>query len=224
MAENQIQELLATARPRVGKGAARATRREGNVPAVIYGDKKAPESIALNHNELVRLIRRGHFMASVFDIKVDGRSVRALPRDIQFDPVKDQPVHVDFQRIAADGRIRLAVPVELINEDKSPGMRRGGVLNIVRHEIEIFCPAASIPSGIEVDLTGADIGSSIHISAVKLPEGVEPTITDRDFTIVTIAGSAAAKSDADEDEGAGEEAAGGQAAAGDERADDEDED
>lgn len=205
MADSQIQELLATARPRVGKGAARATRREGNVPAVIYGDKKAPEAIALNYNELVRLIRRGHFMASVFEIKVDGRSVRALPRDIQFDPVKDLPIHVDFQRIAGDGRIRLSVPIELINEDQSPGMRRGGVLNIVRHEIEVFCPADRIPTSLEIDLTGHDIGSSIHISAVTLPEGVEPTITDRDFTIVTIAGSAAAKSEAEDEEDVGEE-------------------
>lgn len=207
MAENQIQELLATVRPRVGKGAARATRREGKVPAVIYGDKKTPETIAVDYNELVRLLRRGGFMSSVFDIKVEGRSVRALPRDVQLDPVKDLPVHIDFERVAGDGRIRISVPVELINEDKSPGMKRGGVLNIVRHEVEVFCPAESIPDSIQVDLDGAEIGSSIHISSVKLPEGVEPTISDRDFTIVTIAGSAAARSDA---EGAeeGEEAAG----------------
>lgn len=222
MAESQIQELLATARPRVGKGAARATRREGNVPAVIYGDKKAPEAIALNYNELVRLIRRGHFMASVFEIKVDGRSVRALPRDIQFDPVKDLPIHVDFQRIAGDGRIRLSVPIELINEDQSPGMRRGGVLNIVRHEIEVFCPADRIPTSLEIDLTGHDIGSSIHISAVTLPEGVEPTITDRDFTIVTIAGSAAAKSEAEDEEDVGEEGVDEEAAADEENEAEED--
>lgn len=206
MAESQIQELLATARPRVGKGAARATRREGSVPAVIYGDKKAPEPIALNFNELTRHLRRGHFMASVFDIKVDGRSVRALPRDVQLDPVKDLPMHVDFQRVAGDGRIRLSVPVELINEDQSPGMRRGGVLNMVRHDVEVFCPADQIPTSIEVDLAGAEIGSSIHISAVKLPQGVEPTITDRDFTIVTVAGSAAARSDAEDEEGGEAEA------------------
>lgn len=208
MATSQIQELLATARPRVGKGAARATRREGSVPAVIYGDKKSPETIALNFNDLVRLIRRGHFMSSVFDIKIDGQSIRALPRDIQFHPVKDTPLHVDFQRVGGDGRIRVSVAIELINEDKSPGMRRGGVLNIVRHDVEVFCPADQIPDSIQVDLNGADIGSSIHISSVTLPAGVEPTITDRDFTIVTIAGSAAARSDADgeEEDGDGDRA------------------
>lgn len=200
MADSQIQELLATARPRVGKGAARATRREGSVPAVIYGDKKTPEPIALNFNDLLRLIRQGQFMSSVFDIKLDGQSVRALPRDIQFHPVKDTPLHVDFQRVGGDGRIRVSVPIELINEDKSPGMRRGGVLNIVRHDVEIFCPAEQIPDSIQIDLDGADIGTSIHISSVKLPDGVEPTITDRDFTIVTLAGSAAAKSEADDEE------------------------
>jgi len=200
MADSQIQELLATARPRVGKGAARATRREGSVPAVIYGDKKTPEPIALNFNDLLRLIRHGQFMSSVFDIKLDGQSIRALPRDIQFHPVKDTPLHVDFQRVGGDGRIRVSVPIELINEDKSPGMRRGGVLNIVRHDVEIFCPAEQIPDSIQIDLDGADIGTSIHISSVKLPDAVEPTITDRDFTIVTLAGSAAAKSDADGEE------------------------
>lgn len=196
MATSQIQELLATARPRAGKGAARAVRREGKVPAVIYGNKETPETIAVDNNELIRLLRRGHFMSSVFDIKLDGRTVRALPRDIQFDPVKDFPIHVDFQRVAADGRIRIAIPVEIINEDKSPGMKRGGVLNMVRHEVEVFCPADRIPAALEIDLNGVEIGTSIHISAIALPEGVTPTITDRDFTVVTIAGSAAAKSDA----------------------------
>lgn len=208
MAENQIQELLATARPRAGKGAARAVRREGRIPAVIYGAKKDPETIAINSNELLRLLRRGHFMTSVFDIKVDGRSVRALPRDIQFDPVKDLPIHVDFQRVAADGRIRISVPVVIINEEQSPGMKRGGVLNMVRHEVEVFCPDNHIPSAIEVDIAGVEIGTSIHISSVKLPEGVTPTITDRDFTVVTIAGSAAARSDAGEGEEAGDGEAG----------------
>ncbi|MCB1510890.1 MAG: 50S ribosomal protein L25/general stress protein Ctc [Hyphomicrobiaceae bacterium] len=196
MATSQIQELLATARPRAGKGAARAVRREGKVPAVIYGNKETPETIAVDNNELTRLLRRGHFMSSVFDIKLDGRTVRALPRDIQFDPVKDFPIHVDFQRVAADGRIRIAIPVEIINEDKSPGMKRGGVLNMVRHEIEVFCPADRIPATLEIDLAGVEIGTSIHISAIALPEGVTPTITDRDFTVITVAGSAAAKSDA----------------------------
>jgi large subunit ribosomal protein L25 len=215
MADNQIQELLATARPRAGKGAARQVRREGKVPAVIYGDKKDPETIAVDYNEVIRLLRRGGFMSSVFDIKVEGRSVRALPRDIQFDPVKDLPLHIDFQRVAGDGRIRISVPVEVINEEKSPGMRRGGVLNMVRHEVEVFCPADAIPSSLVIDLDGVEIGTSIHISAIKVPEGVEPTITDRDFTVATVAGSAAARSDADSEESAGEAGEGGGDGGGD---------
>lgn len=215
MADSQIQELLATVRPRAGKGAARATRREGKVPAVIYGDKKDPETIAVDYNEVIRLLRRGGFMSSVFDIKVEGRSVRALPRDIQFDPVKDLPLHIDFQRVAGDGRIRISVPVEVINEEKSPGMRRGGVLNMVRHEVEVFCPADAIPSSLVIDLDGVEIGTSIHISAIKVPEGVEPTITDRDFTVATVAGSAAARSDADSEESAGEAGEGGGDGGGD---------
>ena len=132
MAESRILEIQATARPRAGKGAARAERRAGRVPAVIYGDKKDPETIALEFHELLRLLKRGGFLSSVFDIKFDGKSVRALTRDVQFDPVKDLPIHVDFQRVGGDGRIRVAVPIAIINEDKSPGMKRGGVLNIVR--------------------------------------------------------------------------------------------
>ena len=194
-----IVDIEATARPRAGKGAARAVRREGKIPAVIYGDKKEPETIAVDHPTLVKLLNQGGFLSSVFNIKVDGRSNRVLPRDIQFDPVKDKPIHVDFQRVPGDGTIRVAVPVVFLNEETSPGLKRGGVLNIVRHEVEVNCPADAIPSGIEVDLGEADIGDSIHISAVKLPNGVTPTITDRDFTVVTVAGAAAARSEADEE-------------------------
>ncbi|HUS95734.1 MAG TPA: 50S ribosomal protein L25/general stress protein Ctc [Hyphomicrobiaceae bacterium] len=200
MAESQISELLATVRPRAGKGAARAARRDGKVPAVVYGDKKESEAIAVDYNDVVRLLRRGELLSNVFDIKVDGRSVRALTRDVQFDPVKDLPLHIDFQRVAADGRIRVMVPVEVINEEIAPGIKRGGMLNMVRHEVEVYCPADNIPESLIIDLTGGEIGDSFHISAVKLPEGVSPTITDRDFTIVTLAGSAAARSEADEDE------------------------
>ena len=205
MADAGIREIQAAARPRAGKGAARAVRREGNVPAVIYGDKKEPETIAIDGNELVKMLRRGGFLSSVFDIKYDGKTVRALTRDVQFDPVKDTPIHVDFQRVGGDGRIRVMVPIELINEEQSPGMKRGGVLNIVRREVEVLCPADKIPENLIVDLDGVEIGTSIHISSVKLPDDVAPTITDRDFTVVTIAGSAAAKSDAsNEEDGGGE--------------------
>lgn len=197
MAEAGIQEIQATVRPGAGKGASRAVRREGKVPAVIYGDKKTPETIAIDFNEVVRLINRGVFLSHVFDITFDGRTIRALTREVQVDPVKDMPLHVDFQRVGEDGRIRVMVPIEVINEDKSPGVKRGGVLNIVRREVEVFCPADHIPENFVIDLDGVEIGTSIHISAIAMPDGVSPTITDRDFTVVTIAGSAAAKSAAD---------------------------
>jgi len=202
-----IVDIEATARPRAGKGAARAVRRAGKIPAVIYGDKKEPETIALDQPTLAKLLVKGGFLSSVFNIKIDGRSNRVLPRDIQFDPVKDLPIHVDFQRVSGDGSIRVAVPVIFLNEETCPGLKRGGVLNIVRHEVELNCPADAIPAQIEVDLVTVDIGDSIHISSVNLPNGVEPTITDRDFTIATLAGSASARSDADGEGGeAGEEA------------------
>ena len=202
-----IDEIEATARPRAGKGAARAVRREGRIPAVIYGDKKEPETIAIDQPTLIKLLNRGGFLSSVFDIKIAGRSNRVLPRDIQFDPVKDLPIHVDFQRVSGGGAIRVSVPVAFLNEEICPGLKRGGVLNIVRHEVELNCPADAIPAQIEIDLSEADIGDSIHISAVKLPNGVTQTITDRDFTVVTLAGSASARSDSDGEDGeAGEEA------------------
>jgi len=186
---SEIIALKATARPRAGKGAARQARREGNIPAVIYGDKQTPEIIALEFNELWKQFLRGQFTLSVFDIDIAGKSkVRVIPRDVQLDPVKDFPVHVDFLRIGKDGIIRVAVPVRFINESLSPGLKRGGVLNIVRHEIEVFCPYDRIPAAFEIDLDGVEIGRSIHISSVNLPEGVSPVISNRDFTIATIAG------------------------------------
>jgi len=215
MAESGIPEIQATARPRAGKGAARAVRREGKVPAVIYGDKKEPETIALDFNELVKMLNRGGFLSSVFDIQFAGKTVRALSRDVQVDPVRDFPIHVDFQRVGGDGRIRVMVPIEIVNEDISPGMKRGGVLNIVRREVEVMCPADQIPDSIVVDLDGVEIGTSIHISAINLPANVAPTITDRDFTVLTVAGSAAAKSESGEDEEGEDQApAEGEAAAG----------
>jgi large subunit ribosomal protein L25 len=182
-------ELKATARPRGGKGAARQARREGKVPAVIYGDGQPPETIALDYNELWKQVLKGHFTSTVFEVEVDGKKNRVIPRDLQVDPVKDQPIHVDFLRIGKDGRIRVEVPVRFVNEALSPGLKRGGVLNIVRHDIEVTCPYDRIPAFFEVDLTGLEIGRSVHISAIKLPEGVAPTIKDRDFTVATIAGA-----------------------------------
>jgi large subunit ribosomal protein L25 len=184
-------ELKATARPRAGKGAARAVRREGKIPAVIYGDKKDPETIALDENELWKTVTKGKFLSSVFQITIDGRKLRVLPRDVQLDPVKDRPLHVDFQRVASDGMIRVKVPVKFTNELLSPGLKRGGVLNVVRHDVEVICPAEAIPAAFEFNLEGLEIGKSIHISAITMPPNVRPTITNRDFTVATIAGSSA---------------------------------
>ena len=195
----QTNEIKASARPRGGKGAARAVRREGLVPAVIYGgDEKTAETVALDHNELFKLIRRGRFLSTVFDIDVGGKKTKAIPREVQLDPVKDLPIHIDFQRIGSDNRVRIGVPMRFVNEASSPGLKRGGVLNIVRREVEVWAPADKIPEYFEADLEGLEIGRSIHISAVKLPEGVRPTIADRDFTIATIAGAAAMKPEGDE--------------------------
>jgi large subunit ribosomal protein L25 len=182
-------ELKASVRERGGKGAARQTRREGKVPGVIYGDGQPPQTITLDYNELWKQVLKGHFTSTVFELVVDGTKNRVIPRDVQVDPVKDQPIHVDFLRIGKDGLIRVEVPVRFVNDAMSPGLKRGGVLNIVRHDIQVTCPYDKIPAFFEVDLTGLEIGRSIHISAIKLPDGVQPTIKGRDFTIATIAGA-----------------------------------
>ena len=184
-------EIVASARPRAGKGAARHVRREGKVPGVIYGDNKETQIIAIDDNSLRKVIARGKFLTTVFEINVDGKKSRVIPRDVQLDPVKDFPLHVDFQRIGVGSRLRVNVPVKFINELASPGLKRGGVLNIVRHDVEVTCPADKIPAFFEFDLTGLEIGRSIHISATTLPDGVKTAIKDRDFTIATIAGAKA---------------------------------
>jgi len=211
----QANVIKASARATSGKGAARAVRRTGHVPGVVYGgDEATADAIQLDANDLFILIKRGRFLSTVFDIEVGGRTLKAIPRDVQLDPVKDFPLHVDFQRIGKDNRVRVGVPVRFINEALSPGLKRGGVLNIVRHDIEVWCPADKIPDHFEVDLTGLAIGRSVHISAVALPEGVKPTIIDRDFTIATIAGSGGK----DEDEAAPVAAGVAAAPAGDAKA------
>jgi large subunit ribosomal protein L25 len=168
------------------------------VPGVIYGENREPETIALDQNELWKLLQRGRFLATVFDVNVDGKKDRVLARDIQLDPIKDRPIHVDFLRVAPTSRVRVNVPVRFINEALSPGLKRGGVLNIVRREIEVTCPASSIPETFEVSLEGLEIGRSVHISAVKLPDNVRPTILNRDFTVATIAGAASMKPEEEE--------------------------
>ena len=194
---SEAYELKAEARERVGKGSSREIRRNGKVPAVIYGDKQAPISITLDYKEIYYKIHGGGFMTTIATINVDGKKIQVLPKDYQLDPVRDFPMHVDFLRVGRNTVVTVEIPVHFLNEEKSPGIKRGGVLNIVRHQIEATCPATSIPDYIEVDLTGTDIGDSIHISAIKLPDDVTPTITDRDFTVATIAAPAGLKSEED---------------------------
>ncbi len=188
--------LSAETRERVGKGASRALRREGRVPAVIYGNKQDPVSIHLEEKALMKALMTGHFMNSVVMIEGAGKSaIRTLPKDVTFDVVTDRPVHVDFLRISAHATVTVAVPVVFLNEEAAPGLKKGGVLNVVRHELELVCDASSIPDQIEIDVTGMEVGDSLHISAVTLPKGVESAITDRDFTIATVVAPSALKSE-----------------------------
>jgi large subunit ribosomal protein L25 len=186
--------LPAEARERAGKGASRALRREGRTPAVIYGGKEEPTLIHVEQKELVRQLMTGHFMNSIVNIEIGGKTVRTLPKDVAFHPVTDRPTHVDFLRMTGDSKVEVQVPVVFVNEDASPGLRKGGVLNIVRHELELLCPNADIPDEIQIDVTGREIGDSIHISDVTLPKGVTSVITDRDFTIATVIAPSGLKS------------------------------
>ncbi|MGO9170547.1 MAG: 50S ribosomal protein L25/general stress protein Ctc [Rhodomicrobium sp.] len=194
----ELIELKATAREGTGKLANRALRAQKMVPGVVYGGEQGPANVALEYKLVWQHYQTGHFLQTVFLLNVDGKQERVLPRDVQVDPVRDFPIHVDFMRVSRSSRIHVEVPVHFVNEEASPGLKRGGALNIVRHEIELSCPADAIPESITVDLAGLDIGDSVHISAVKLPEGVTPVIADRDFTVATIAGAAAARSEAAE--------------------------
>lgn len=189
----RIVQLKAAKRDRAGKGAARAVRREGRVPGVVYGDKQEPQVVSLGYVDVFQQVQTGRFLSTLVDLEVDGTTVRTIPRAVQFDPVRDFIIHADFLRLGAGARITVEVIVQFRNAEASPGIKRGGVLNVVRHEVELSCPADSIPEEIVVDLTGLDIGDSVHISSVSLPEGATPTITDRDFTIATIASPAGLK-------------------------------
>ncbi|MBP1845314.1 large subunit ribosomal protein L25 [Rhizobium petrolearium] len=196
-------ELKAEARERVGKGSSRELRRNGFIPAVIYGDKQAPLAIALSTNEVTKRIHAGGFMTTIATIDVNGQKIQVLPKDYQLDPVRDFTMHVDFLRVSGDTDVTVEVPVHFVNEEKS-AVKIGGVLNIVRHAVEFHCPANAIPEFITVDLTGAKIGDSIHISAVNLPKGVRPVIADRDFTIATIVAPAGGVEEAQEETSASE--------------------
>ena len=183
---SQAYELKAELRERVGKGSSRELRRNGLIPAVIYGDKQEPLAISLPVKEVTQRIHAGGFMTTVATIAVGGKKISVLPKDYQLDPVRDFTMHVDVLRVGANTEVNVQVPVHFVNETKAPGIKIGGVLNIVRHEVELHVPADKIPEFLTVDLTGAKIGDSIHISHVKLPEGARPVIGDRDFTIATI--------------------------------------
>ena len=187
--------LPAETRERAGKGASRALRRDGRVPAVVYGGKEEPLAIHVEEKELVRQLMTGHFFNSIVEVEVGGKKVRTLPKDVAFHPVTDRPLHADFLRLAKGATVHVNVPVVFINEEKSPGLKRGGVLNVVRHELELVCAADKIPDEITIDVTGFDVGESVHISNVSLPAGSESAITDRDFTIATIVAPSALKSE-----------------------------
>ncbi len=181
-------QFEAKKREATGRGAARAVRREGQVPAVMYSQKMEPVSFSLAENVLTREYNKGAFTSKLVEITLDGKKYFALPRDVQTHPVSDRIEHADFLQVDASSEIRVHVPVKVLNADKSIGLKRGGALNIVRHTVEMICKPDTIPSRIEVDVKDAEIGDSIHISAIKLPEGVKPVIQDRDFTLVTVAG------------------------------------
>jgi large subunit ribosomal protein L25 len=203
----EIPDLVAEARAGTGKGAARQTRRDGNVPGIVYGDGKEPVSLSFDFNKLLTQLRKGRFMSTLWNLKVEGQDdVRVICRGVQRDVVKDLPIHIDFMRLRRTSKVNLFIPVEFINEDKCPGLRKGGTLVTVRNEVEMVVTAGDIPDHLTVDLEGVDLGTSIHISSVKLPEGAKATI-DRDFVIANIAAPSALRAESDDAEGEEAEAA-----------------
>ena len=196
--------LPAETRDRAGKGASRELRRDGRVPAVVYGQKQEPLSIHVEEKLLSKMLSTGHFMNSVVMIDVAGKPTRTLPKAVDFHPVSSRPIHVDFLRISEHTKVNVAVPMRFDNEDASPGLKRGGVLNVVQHEIELTCDAAHIPDEIHVPLDGLEIGDSIHIGQVKLPDGVVPANSEEDFTVATIVAPSAMKAEEEETAAEGE--------------------
>ena len=180
-----VKQIQAVARDRAGKGAARAVRRQGQVPAVIYGGGEGPETIAIDFNEAKQLIFAGHFLTTVFEIDVAGRKTRAIPREYQLDPVKDVPIHVDFLRLAEGQSIKVVVPVHVVGQGQSPGVKRGGTLQIVEHTVELLVPSDAIPDYVEASVAELDIGSSVHLADIALPQGARP-ISQENVTLVTV--------------------------------------
>lgn len=188
----ELAVIPAKSREANGTGGARAVRRTGDVPAVIYGEGGGKSrAISISFRDMEKPYNTGRFTSTLFLLDVEGEKIRVIPREVQVDPVTDRPIHADFQRLIPGTSIRLFIPVHFNNHADSPGLKRGGVLNIVRHEIEFFCPSETIPQFIEVDLTGMDIGDSLHISKIKLPTGLVPVIRSRDFTVATVAAPSA---------------------------------
>ncbi|MGY6568742.1 MAG: 50S ribosomal protein L25/general stress protein Ctc [Salinarimonas sp.] len=202
---SDMKKLSAVARDRVGKGAARAIRRQGMIPAVVYGTGQPPKAIAIQFKEAKKLIYDGGFMTTMFEIDIEGDKERVIPRDYQLDPVKDMPIHIDFFRVAKGQTVTVEVPVHFLNQETCVGIKRGGTLNVVRHTVELYVPADAIPDAIEIDIKSLDMGDSLHISAVTLPQGCSPVIQDRDFTIATIATPAGFKEEAEGGEAEGGE-------------------
>jgi large subunit ribosomal protein L25 len=180
------KQLAAVARNGIGKGAARSVRREGRVPGVIYGGGEAPEPISVDYKDLNKLVYAGHFLTTIFELDLAGRKERVLPRDYQLDVVNDRPLHVDFLRLKAGSRVRIQTPVHVKNQELSPGIKKGGAINLVLHSIELWAPADAIPESITIDLAGLDFHDSVHLSTITLPEGCKPINTKTDLTIVTI--------------------------------------
>ena len=180
-----VKQIQAVARDRAGKGAARAVRRQGQVPAVMYGAGQPAQAIALDFNQTKQLIFSGHFLTTVFEIEVDGQKTRAIPRDYQLDPIRDFPVHVDFLRLAEGQSIKVVGPVHVVGQGQSPGVKRGGTLQIVEHSVELLVPSDAIPDYIEASVADLDIGSSIHLADVTLPAGAKP-VSPENVTLVTV--------------------------------------
>ncbi len=217
---SEFSTIAAAPRAPRGKGGARALRREGRLPAIVYGGDGEPVPISLDHATLGRETEQAGFFTRLYDLEIDGKTIRVLPRDVQVDPVTDRPIHVDFVRYVKGAKLAISVAVRFENQEECEGLKRGGVLNVVRHEVELLCPFEAIPEFISADISELQIGDSVHISAVPLPEGVTPTITDRDFTIATIAAPTVIV-EPEEEEAEEEEDA--EAAEGEEAADDESE-
>lgn len=201
----ELVEMKAALRDTTGSAAARKMRKQELVPAILYGGNEEALNISVERKAVWRQLETGHFLSTIYMLDLNGKKVRVIPRDIQLDVVRDFPLHVDFMRISKSSRIDVEVSVHFLDEEKSPGLKRGGVLNIVRHTIELSCPADAIPESVEFSLAGLDIGDSIHISAASLPANVTPTITDRDFTVATIAASSAMKPEEEEGVASGDE-------------------